>query len=149
DVAFADVAEFPEDSSCLNCHRAQFFARERPAPRICSNCHAKVSPRDTTRFLFPSLGDVTAATSKRREFVSEFIVGFPHDKHVDVVSEYQPGERSKRAFAFAHARLQEKPKDQDAASKSCPVCHQTYQPQGDSPDEYVTRPPKNLGDAFW
>src|SRR6185436_17925948 len=33
--------------------------------------------------------------------------------------------------------------------KSCPVCHQTYQPQGDSADEYVTKPPKNLGDDFW
>jgi hypothetical protein len=35
DAAFADTAEFPEHSSCLNCHRQQFFARERPAPRIC------------------------------------------------------------------------------------------------------------------
>ena len=33
--------------------------------------------------------------------------------------------------------------------KSCPVCHQTYQPQGDSSEEYVTKPPKNLGDNFW
>jgi len=37
DAAFPDVAEFPEHSSCLN-PRQQFFARERPAPKICSNC---------------------------------------------------------------------------------------------------------------
>src|SRR5262249_30735811 len=32
DAAFPDVVEFPDHSSCLNCHRQQFFARERPAP---------------------------------------------------------------------------------------------------------------------
>ena len=85
DAAFQDVADFPEHSSCLNCHRAQFFARERPAPVICSNCHIAVTPRDTARWLFPSLGDITDPKLKRREFVSEFGVGFPHDKHIDVV----------------------------------------------------------------
>jgi hypothetical protein len=29
------------------------------------------------------------------------------------------------------------------------VCHQTYQPQGNSSEEYVTKAPKNLGDNFW
>jgi hypothetical protein len=34
--------------------------------------------------------------------------------------------------------------------KSCPVCHETYQPQGKSSEEYVTKPPPNLAeDAFW
>src|SRR5207247_9147352 len=56
DAAFQDVADFPEHASCLNCHREQFFARERPAPVICSNCHVAVSPRGIARFLFPSLG---------------------------------------------------------------------------------------------
>src|SRR4051812_7754477 len=28
DAAFQDVTDFPEHSSCLGCHRAQFFARE-------------------------------------------------------------------------------------------------------------------------
>ncbi len=68
DAAFPDVAEFPEHSSCLNCHRQQFFARERPAPAICSNCHVGVTPRDTTRFLFPSLGDVTDLEVKDTRF---------------------------------------------------------------------------------
>src|SRR5215204_5920453 len=56
DAAFPDVAEFPEHASCLNCHREQFYARERPAPQICSNCHVKGTPVDTTRYPFPSLG---------------------------------------------------------------------------------------------
>jgi hypothetical protein len=32
---------------------------------------------------------------------------------------------------------------------NCGVCHQTYQPQGQSSEEYVTKAPKDLGDAFW
>ena len=100
DAAFPDVAEFPEHSSCLNCHRQQFFARERPAPAICSNCHVNVTPRDTTRFLFPSLGDVTDATQQTRDFVSEFAVNFPHDKHVDVVGLNPPRFRQDAAAQF-------------------------------------------------
>jgi hypothetical protein len=150
DTAFQDVADFPEHSSCLNCHREQFFARERPAPVICSNCHIQSSPRDTTRFLFPSLGDVTDAAKKRREFVSEFQVNFPHDKHVDLVGENRPGVNPQGNVQFVRAAFrQDKAKEQESEPKSCPVCHQTYQPQGDSPEEYVTKPPKTLGDAFW
>jgi len=147
DAAFADVAEFPEHSSCLNCHRDQFFARERPAPLICSNCHIQISPRDTARFLFPSLGDVSDPTKQRRDFVSEFAVNFPHDKHMDVLgSNFQPVRDQVR---LVHAAFQkEKPKE-ESDPKTCVICHQTYQPQGDSPEEYVTKPPKNLGDAFW
>ena len=148
DTAFADVAEFPEHSACLNCHREQFFARERPAPLICSNCHVNVSPRDTARFLFPSLGDVSDPTKKRRDFVSEFALNFPHDKHMDVIgSNFQPSRD--RGVRFVHAGFQkEKPKE-ESDPKNCVICHQTYQPQGDSSEEYVTKPPKNLGDAFW
>ena len=150
DQAFPDVADYPEHSSCLGCHREQFFARERPAPVICSNCHVAVSPRDTTRFLFPSLGDVTDPAQKRRDFVSEFQVNFPHDKHVDLVGQNRPGLNLDNNVQFVRAVLsQDKPKEQDSQPKSCPVCHQTYQPQGDSSEEYVTKPPKTLGDAFW
>ena len=116
DAAFPDVSEFPEHSSCLNCHRQQFFARERPAPQICSNCHVKAIPADTTRYPFPSLGEPFLSTAKAVSFTSEFRVFFPHDKHSDA---------------------------------ECADCHQTYQPQGKSDDEFVTKPPKNLGDAFW
>lgn len=153
DAAFPDVTDFPEHSSCLNCHREQFFARERPAPAICSNCHIAVTPRDTARWLFPSLGDVTDPKLKRRDFVSEFGVGFPHDKHIDVVGMNLPGRQNRALFVqvsmlFGTRRgPQEKPKS--GPPKSCPVCHATYQPQGNSSEEYVTKPPKNLGDAFW
>jgi Cytochrome c7 and related cytochrome c len=146
DAAFPDVSDFPEHASCLNCHRPQFFARERPAPVICANCHVNNSPRDTSRFVFPSLGDVTDPKLKRRELVSEFTVGFPHDKHIDVVGLNFPDSRRDRGW-FVSVSLQEKKKD--GPPKSCPVCHETYQPQGNSSEEYVTKPPKNIGDAFW
>jgi c(7)-type cytochrome triheme protein len=116
DAAFPDVTEFPEHASCLNCHRQQFFARERPVPRICSNCHVKAKPVDTSRYVFPSLGEAFISTAKAVNFVSEFRVFFPHEKHGD---------------------------------SECADCHQTYQPQGKSDDEFVTKPPKNIGDAFW
>jgi Cytochrome c7 and related cytochrome c len=152
DTAFPDVAEFPEHSSCINCHRQQFFARERPAPAICSNCHVNVTPRDTTRFLFPSLGDITDPMLKTRQFSSEFGIGFPHDKHLDVVGLNRPGFRQDVAVQFVTAAwrspwsVAQKQPDQP---KSCPICHQTYQPQGNSSEEYVTKPPKNPGDSFW
>ena len=112
--AFPDISEFPDHQSCIGCHRKQFFARERPAPRICSNCHVKASPRDTSRFPFPSLGEPFLRSV--RDFVSEFKVSFPHEKHSDT---------------------------------ECATCHETYKPQGDSDQEFVTAPPKDHGDAFW
>lgn len=116
DEAFADVTEYPEHQACLGCHRQQFFARERPVPRICSNCHVKATPIETSRYPFPSLGEAFLSTVKGREFVSDFHVLFPHDKHAD---------------------------------SECADCHKPYQPQGKSDDEFVTKPPQNIGDAFW
>ena len=86
DAAFPDIAEFPKHATCLDCHRPQFFARERPAPRICSNCHVKGTPKDTTRYPFPSLGEPFFATAKAAGFVSEFRVFFPHAKHEDAAA---------------------------------------------------------------
>ena len=161
DAAFQDVSDFPEHSACLNCHRPQFFARERPAPVICSNCHIAVTPRDTARWLFPSLGDLTDPKLKRRESVSEFGVGFPHDKHIDVVGMLtsSPSGRGlgeglsarkssppRSPVLFINTSFQAKPA---GPPKSCPVCHETYQPQGKSSEEYITKPPKDIGDNFW
>ena len=146
DAAFPDVADFPRHDTCLNCHRTQFFARQRPAPAICSNCHVNVTPRDTTRFLFPSLGDVPGGLKRQRVLSAEFAVDFPHDKHMDVVGEYLPA--SSRPFGFLLVSMQEKTAG-STEPKSCPVCHQTYQPQGTSDDEYVSKPPKDIGDNFW
>jgi hypothetical protein len=145
--AFPDVTEFPEHQACLNCHRAEFFARERPAPRICSNCHVAISPRNTTRFPFPSRGAPFLSTKKGQEFVSEFKVAFPHDKHVDVVGQlFRDSPRNNARVA----RVSFRSSIQESANKGCAVCHETYQPQGKSADEYVTPPPKNLAeDAFW
>jgi hypothetical protein len=146
DEAFPDVSDFPEHASCLNCHRQQFFARQRPAPLICSNCHVQSSPRDSSRYLFPSLGDVSDTVTKRRTFVSEFSVGFPHDKHLDVVGFNAPVPGGESGLLFLRASYQEK---KEAMPKSCPTCHQTYQPQGNSSEEYATKAPKNIGDNFW
>jgi cytochrome c7-like protein len=171
DAAFQDVTDFPQHSSCLNCHRTQFFARERPAPVICSNCHIAVTPRDTARWLFPSLGDITDPKLKRRESISEFGVAFPHDKHIDVVgmimitpspfgrrlgeglSAHRPSPPTplaagagRSSVLFVAAAFQTKPA---GPPKSCPVCHETYQPQGKSSDEYVVKLPKDIGDNFW
>src|SRR5438045_5453201 len=130
-AAFQDVSDFPEHSSCLTCHKEQFFARERPAPSICSNCLIAVTPQDTARWLFPSLGDLTDPKLKRREFVSEFGVGFPHDKHIDV---FGANLSDRTSALFISVLFQEK---KPAPPKSCPVCHETYQPQGKSSEEYV------------
>ena len=65
DDAFPDVTEYPEHQACLSCHRQQFFARERPVPRICSNCHMKATPIDTSRYPFPSLGEAFFQRQKR------------------------------------------------------------------------------------
>jgi hypothetical protein len=143
DAAFADIAEFPQHSACLNCHREQFFARERPAPRICSNCHVAVTPRNTVRFLFPSLGDVTDPSRPRRDSVSEFAVHFPHETHLEVVSRNTLFNEPRFVVASWKSRQQKPP------PANCGVCHQTYQPQGQSSEEYMTKPPKDLGDAFW
>lgn len=122
DAAFPDVAEFPDHDACLNCHRQQFFARERPAPVICSNCHVQATPRNTVRFRFPSLG-YEGVGILPANLDSEFRVYFPHNKHEDAVTSDQ--------------------------KENCSVCHQTHRPQGNSDDEYLTTPPKDLGERFW
>ena len=150
DAAFPDVAEFPEHSTCLNCHRPQFFARERPAPAICSNCHVNVTPRDTARFLFPSLGETSVSSKRRVGAKPEFAVFFPHDKHADVVSRNWRAPRSCISFTPVRFGLRGSSGNQDSNPKNCSVCHQTYQPQGKSDEEFVTKPPKGLSDeAFW
>ena len=149
DEAFPDVTEYPEHQSCLNCHRQQFFARERPVPRICYNCHSNATPVETSRYAFPSLGEKFLTSAKAMDFVSDFRVQFPHDKHLDVISgNLRRGTLESRLLVRAsfggHFSTPE-----DSDPKSCSVCHQTYQPQGKADDEFVTKPPKDLGDSFW
>ncbi|PYS94401.1 MAG: hypothetical protein DMF64_00950 [Acidobacteria bacterium] len=154
DDAFPDIAEYPEHQSCLRCHRQQFFARERPAPAICSVCHVANSPRNTTRYPFPSLGAAFLNSPRGENFTSDFQVFFPHDKHIEIIGQLQPTDTLERNVSFINAsftqdKKQKEAKPADSPDKSCSVCHQTYMPQGTSDQEYVTQPPKTLSDAFW
>jgi hypothetical protein len=149
DEAFPDITEYPEHQSCLNCHRQQFFARERPAPRICYNCHFNATPVETSRYAFPSLDEKFLTSAKATDFVSDFRVQFPHDKHLDVISRTRPP-RSSESGLFVRASLgRHLFSSEDSDPKSCSVCHQTHQPQGKSDDEFATKPPKDIGDSFW
>lgn len=149
DVAFPDVTRQPAHASCIDCHRKQFFARERPQPRICSVCHVAVTPRDQTRLPFPNPPESFNATPQSADFSSDFRVSFPHDKHLDVVGQLiSPGHKV-GSVRFVTASFRPPLKPQESDPKSCAVCHQTYQPQGDSKDEYATKPPGDLGERFW
>ena len=148
DEAFPDVTEYPEHQSCLNCHRQQFFARERPVPRICYNCHFNATPVETSRYPFPSVGEKFLSSAKAQDFVSDFQVSFPHDKHLDVISQNGTLQSDGPAL-FVRASIGRLWQPEESDPKSCAVCHQTYQPQGKSDDEFVTKPPKDIGDSFW
>ncbi|HEY6802725.1 MAG TPA: cytochrome c3 family protein [Pyrinomonadaceae bacterium] len=145
DQAFPDVTEYPDHQSCLSCHRQQFFARQRPAPRICNTCHVKATPLDTSRYPFPSLGEPFLSSTKATNFVSDFRVYFPHNKHLDVISRNRT--QSAADFRFIRASFGSSIFE-DSEPKSCSTCHVTYQPQGRT-DEFVTTPPVDLGDSFW
>ena len=150
DAAFPDVTEYPEHSSCVGCHRQQFFRGAQPV--ICSVCHAIVSPRGGPRHPFPNPRETFDASNRGRAAVSEFGISFPHHKHVDIVGQNQEPTDARAGFRFMSVLFQRKgeTKAEESEPKSCAVCHQTYQPQGDSDEEFVTKPPKNLAeDRFW
>jgi hypothetical protein len=153
DAAIEDVTDYPQHASCLGCHRQQFFSGA--VPTICRVCHVDPSPRNSTRFPFPNPRELFDASPKGQAEVSEYAVYFPHDKHEGVFGHAQPNEQTDHTSPFvAVAFHQDKAKDDKAKDKapqeSCANCHQTYQPQGDADDEYVTKAPKNLPDtAFW
>jgi hypothetical protein len=159
DAAFPDITERPVHTSCLNCHREQFFARERPSPAICSVCHTNSTPRNTARHPFPNPPEAFNLTARARDFVSDFQIFFPHDKHIEIVSEVKPVHQSgvgglliKASFGRAGStqqKAEQKQEEQKPNESSCAVCHQTYQPQGESAEEYATKPPQSLGEAFW
>lgn len=154
DAAFADVTDYPQHTSCLPCHRQQFFSGA--VPTICRNCHTDPSPRNSTRFPFPNPRELFDASKKGEGAVSEYRVFFPHDKHepmwgVVPAAEPRNGPRFVLAAYWqdkpAQKAEEKKPEDKNAV---CGNCHKTYQPQGDSDDEYVTKPPKDLPEtSFW
>jgi len=138
--AFPDITEYPKHESCLNCHKQQFFQGAKPA--ICTICHTNPSPRNSTRHAFPNPREIFDTTPKGRTATSDFAISFPHDKHIEIVS------RVERREEFTNASWR-RGTGRRFAEESCSVCHQTYKPQGTSDDEYVTKPPATLGDAFW
>ena len=129
--AFPDITDYPKHDSCIGCHKQQFF-KGRP-PVICSICHVNPGPRDSTRFPYENPRELFDKSAKAKYAPdSDFAIYFPHDKHIDIVTgEGDPTYKPSKG------------------EESCSVCHRTYQPQGTSKDEYVTKPPANLGDGFW
>src|SRR5689334_20980501 len=87
DAAFPDVTDYPEHSSCIACHRQQFFVGAQPT--ICRICHTNPSPRDSSRHPFPNPPEIFDVSKEGQNSFSEFGISFPHDKHVDLVGESQ------------------------------------------------------------
>ncbi len=139
--AFPDITEYPRHESCLSCHRQQFFKGARPA--ICTICHTASTPKGAPRHPFANPREIFDQSAKgKTAAASDFQIAFPHDKHIEIVSQT---EKTLNGTLFVNARF----KRAAQGSESCAICHQTYQPQGASEDEYFTKPPAKLGDAFW
>lgn len=139
--AFPDATEYPKHESCLNCHRQQFF--RGATPTICTICHVKAfPPRDSTRLPFPNPREVFDTSPRAKSHVSDFAVDFPHDKHIEIVS-------IKRSLGPTFSNAVYVRPTRPVGEESCSVCHKTSKPQGESDDEYVTKPPAKLGDDFW
>jgi len=151
DAAFPDVTDYPQHPSCIGCHRKQFFSGAQPV--ICTVCHTNPSPRDSSRHPFPNPIEIFNASKEGQNAISDFGISFPHDKHVDLVGESRTKGGPNRFIPVSFTQekaAKAEPKAEESDPKSCAVCHKTYQPQGESEDEYVTAPPKNLAeDAFW
>ncbi|MBD0325328.1 MAG: hypothetical protein ICV68_02800 [Pyrinomonadaceae bacterium] len=144
--AFEDVTDYPQHAACLSCHHEQFFSGARPA--ICTNCHTNPSPRDSTRHPFPNPREIFDKTPKGQTSFSEFQINFPHDKHMDLFGRVPSDSETNEVVSFLRASWRTSPAIQK--KDSCSNCHQTYMPQGDSADEFVTQPPKDLAeDTFW
>ena len=139
--AFPDITEYPKHESCLNCHKQQFFKGAKPA--ICSICHTNPSPRNSARHPFPNPREIFDKSPKGKKAESDFVIGFPHDKHIEIVSD-----RGRSSSPFINASFVRGSRKL-AGEESCAVCHKTASPLGDSKDEYQTPAPANLGDGFW
>jgi hypothetical protein len=141
DEAFPDVTEYPKHQSCLTCHKQQFF--KGTPPKICSICHTNPSAGDSSRHPFPNPREIFDKSKKGETAESDFVIGFPHDKHIEIVSRY-----GSRASGFVKVGFATNDRRR-AGEESCSVCHQTRMPQGESDVEFVAPPPATLGDGFW
>lgn len=136
---FPDIADYPKHESCLSCHREQFFSGS--TPQICTICHTNPSPGDSSRHPFPNPRDVFDKSPKAKTATPSFVVSFPHSKHLELVGSNR---KAVKGTMFVNVRMNRR-----ATDATCAICHQTHSPQGDSSDEYFTKPPEKLGDAFW
>lgn len=143
--AFPDIADYPKHDSCVGCHRQQFFRGAKPV--ICTICHTNPSPRDSSRHPFPNPYEVFVTSPKGQTKDSDFRVYFPHATHQDLFgyNKRESGDDSKARLVKASYKRG----GQQNNEGSCATCHQTYQPQGDGNEEYVTTPPKDLGEGYW
>ncbi len=108
---YPDVADYPGHASCVGCHRAEFFAGNRPA--ICAGCHTNPGPRGAARFPFP-------VRTRSREFTTIF----PHDVHQDLIASND--RRKDVAVAhFVNASFAPADDPKPPAFNSCAVCHGT------------------------
>ena len=138
--AFPDQTDYPHHESCVSCHKQQFF--KGTPPKICSICHTNPGPRDSSRHPFPNPREIFDKSPKSKTHQSDFVIGFPHDKHIEIVSQ-NAREQSfiNASFTGGRRRL--------PAETSCAVCHKTMSPQGSSDDEFMTKPPAGIGEGFW
>lgn len=140
DTAFPDVTEYPKHDSCVSCHKQQFFRGS--TPMICSICHTKPGPRNSERHPFPNPREIFDTSPKGKTAESDFEISFPHATHIEIVSQNLPRRTEFVNAAWASSK-------RAFAEESCAVCHKTISPQGESDEEYFTKPPADIGDAFW
>jgi hypothetical protein len=76
---------FPYHDSCWGCHREQVFRGDRPA--ICTVCHTKVSPRMTSRDVYPNFPGPKHSNTEARELPAHF----PHGLHLSATVRNWPG----------------------------------------------------------
>ena len=141
--AIPDITDYPKHDSCLSCHKQQFFTGSPPV--ICSICHTNPGPKDSSRWPFPNPSEAYDESEKGKTSFSPFAVAFPHEMHIAMLgSNTSPAKQDPKAAYFVKAGFKRR-----FQSETCAMCHHILKPQGDSDDEYVTTPPKDLGDAFW
>lgn len=108
---YPDVVDFPGHASCINCHRADFFAGNRPA--ICAGCHVSPGPRGAARFSFP-------LRSRPRQFSTIF----PHNVHQDIIASVPKSDVAVAHFVNARFLRQAIPDDKPEFN-NCAICHKT------------------------
>ena len=141
--SFPDITDYPDHDACLSCHRQQFFTGARPV--ICKVCHTTVSPRDAARYVFRNPGEEAPRGIQKPKTDSQFAVNFPHDKHQDVMARLLREREVSGAWIVRVAFQTGRPKRID----SCSICHQTYQPQGDSDDAEMPGRPRDVDAKVW